>query len=74
MFLPYEIIILGVMLHNKINNVTYKQVNEYIKRRQFNLELDEDFTNFEFVEITDKGFCVDKIPPIHPQMKAFLAQ
>ena len=73
-FVPHEIIIIGTMIHNRKYDVTYKEVQEYIKRRGFNVELEEDFTNFEFIKSTDSGYHIDNIPHMNPAMVQFLAQ
>ena len=74
MFVPHEIIIIGTMIHNRKHDVTYKEVQEYIKRRGFLVELEEDFTNFEFIKSTDMGYHIDNIPHMNPTMVQFLAQ
>lgn len=73
-FIPHEIIIIGTMLYNQKHDVTYKEVSDYIKRRNFGVELEEDFTNFEFIKSTDNGYHVDNIPHMHPAIVQFLAQ
>lgn len=72
-FIPHEIIIIGTMLYNQKHYVTYKEVSDYIKRRNFGVELEEDFTNFTFIKSTDSGYHVDKMPYIHPAIVQFLA-
>ena len=74
MFVPHEITIIGTMIHKHKNNVSYKEVQEYIKRRGFNIELENDFEHFEFINKTDNGFHIDRIPPMHPAMIQFLMQ
>lgn len=73
MFIPYEIIILGAMLYFHKNDIEYKAVNNYIKRRQFHIEL-ENNDEFQFIKATNSGFHVDNIPPMHPAMVQFLMQ
>ena len=73
-FVPHEIIIIGTMLYNQKHDVTYKEVSDYIKRRNFGVELEEDFTNFTFIKPTDSGYHVDNMPYIHPAIVQFLAQ
>lgn len=73
-FVPHEIIIIGTMIHNKKHDVTYKEVNDYVKRRNFGVELEEDFTNFTFIKSTNSGYHVDNMPYIHPTIVQFLAQ
>ena len=73
MFIPYEIIILGAMLYFHKNDIEYKAVNNYIKRRQFHIELEKD-DEFQFIKATDNGFHVDNIPPMNPAIVQFLSQ
>lgn len=73
-FVPHEIIIIGTMLYTKKHDVAYKEVNDYIKRRNFGVELDNNDDNFEFVKRTDNGFHIDEIPPMHPSIIQFLSQ
>ena len=73
MFIPHEIIIIGTMIHNRKHDVTYKEVQEYIKRRGFNVELENE-DEFQFIKTTDNGFHVDNIPPMNPAIVQFLMQ
>ena len=74
MFMPYEIIIIGAMIYFKTKDIEYKAVYNYIKRRQFHIELEANEDEFQFIKVTNKGFKIDKIPPMHPSMIQFLAQ
>ena len=74
MFIPHEIAVIGAMINKKTKNISYHDVNAYIKRRQFNIELEEPFDRFDFITATDTGFKIDKIPPMQPSMIQFLAQ
>ena len=73
-FVPHEIIIIGTMLYKQKHDVTYKEVSDYIKRRNFDVELEEDFTNFKFIKSTDSGYHIDNIPSMNPVIIQFLAQ
>ena len=73
MFIPHEIIIIGTMIHNRKHDVTHKEVQEYIKRRGFNVELENE-DEFQFIKTTDNGFHVDNIPPMNPAIVQFLMQ
>lgn len=73
MFIPYEIIILGAMLYFHKKDIEYKAVNNYIKRRQFHIELENE-DEFQFIKATKNGFHVDKIPPMNPAIMQFLMQ
>ena len=61
------------MLYFNKNDIEYKAVNNYIKRRQFHIELENE-DEFQFIKVTDNGFHVDKIPPMHPAIVQFLMQ
>ena len=73
-FVPHELIIIGTMLYKQKHDVTYKEVSDYIKRRNFGVELEEDFNTFEFIKVVGGGFHIDQMPPMHPQMLYFLSQ
>lgn len=73
-FVPHEIIVIGTMIYNKRKDVSYKDVNDYIKRRGFKIELEHDFEDFEFINKTNNGFHIDEIPPMHIALVQFLAQ
>ena len=73
MFIPHEIIIIGTMIHNRKHDVTYKEVQEYIKRRGFLVELENE-DGFQFIKSTDSGYHIDNIPRMNPAMVQFLMQ
>lgn len=74
MFVPHEIIIIGAMLYYKKHDISYTEVNQYIKRRGFKIELDESFNEFTFIKLTKEGFHIDNIPNMNPVMIQFLMQ
>lgn len=74
MFMPYEIIIIGTMICLHKQDVSNKEVQAYIKRRGFKIELEHNNDSFQFIEKTENGFHINQIPHMNPAMIQFLAQ